>query len=242
MHSHSKNSVWFSFGLEIKTSELFKGSDIDLDLGPVDWCHSSAELVPACNCICTSWYPPHRQSWRTAMTRWFWPFLMWLVQFSLLSASPRRHLRLLAGSPPSRPVGSSDWQRCPATPSLPGGCCTLKGGYFLTRHAAYFWELRVRVNLTLYCQRRVLDINAVPAAPDFTTVQPLIGFLQLGQRKRMHSVSIRPQLHSSSIREGERFRPGKNNRFDTGDILNPSDSVAGVSFHPRITAKKCLSV
>lgn len=144
MHSHGNNSFCYSLGLEIKTYELCSDSEVDLgrDLGPADWCHSRAEFVLACICICTSWYPSHWQTWRTATTHWFWPFLMWLVQFSLLSASPRRHLWLLAGSPSSRSVDSSDWQRCPVPLLLLAGFCTLKRGHFFTRHAVYLWVLQ----------------------------------------------------------------------------------------------------
>lgn len=58
----------------------------------------------------------------------------------------------------------------------------------------------------------------------------------------MGSVFIRPRFHSFSIREGERFRPGKNNRSDAVAIFNPLDSVAAVAFRLIIAGKKCLSV
>lgn len=101
------------------------------------------------------------------------------------------------------------------------------------------WEL---VNLTLYFQSCVLNINAVPATPDFTTVQPFIWLLQLGQINKMGSVFIKPQFYSFSIREVETFGHGKNNWSDTGGIFNPLDSVAATFFHLRITGKQCLFV
>lgn len=58
----------------------------------------------------------------------------------------------------------------------------------------------------------------------------------------MGSVSIRPGSHSFSIREGERFRPGKKNRSDAVGIFNPLDSVAAVAFRLIIAGKKRLSV
>lgn len=132
MHNQSDHMFCYSLGPEIKRSDLCNGST--LDLGPSDKCHSSGERPPGCSCICTFLHLSQQQTGRIATSRWLQLVPMRLGKVCLLSASPRRHVWVLAGSPSCRPAGSSGWRRRPSPPSLPAGLCTLKGERFFSRH------------------------------------------------------------------------------------------------------------